>query len=303
MSFSAETKTALCSSFVKKDCCARALLLGLVRYSGVLSGESAGELHSKYREIVGLTETLLQRCFGIGAVSVCSRGTAGRAGLYYLTLADSDLLTVREFCRIDSAGETYADIHGTGVCPGCRAHFLRGVFLICGSITQPRRLYQMDFKPPDREASDVLTSVLESAGIKVKNGLRRGTPVLYCKESESIEDFLTLIGATKAAFAVMNTKIVKEIRNNVNRISNCEVANLEKSVEAADQQMRAISKLEAAGLLERLSPQLRATARLRLENPEASLAELAELHSPPLTKSGLNHRLQKLIAYADEESK
>lgn len=300
MSFSSETKTALCSSFVKKDCCARALLRGLMRYSGVLSGESAGEVHSKYGEIVRLTETLLQRCFGIEAVSVCSRGASGRAGLHYLKLAESDLPTIREFCRAAASGENGADI--TGFCPGCRAHFLRGVFLICGSITQPGRLYQMDFKPPDKEASDVLTSVLESAGIKVKNGLRKGTAVLYCKESESIEDFLTLIGATKAAFAVMNTKIVKEIRNNVNRISNCEVANLEKSVEAADQQMRAISRLEAAGLLERLSPQLRLTARLRLENPEASLAELAELHKPPLTKSGLNHRLQKLIAYADEES-
>ena len=307
MSFSSETKKALCASFIKKDCCARALLFGLLRFSGMPLADGVNRLHSKQGDVLHLADLLLERCLGIHAALLngCKK-TDGTEGAICLSLAAADAAKIRRFCdgqAPEKQGDMGRRTFAREACSSCKAHFLRGVFLMCGSISQPRRLYQLDFKPPDGDAADILEAVLKDTGIRVKSGLRKGTPVLYCKESESIEDFLTLIGATKAAFAVMDTKIVKEIRNNVNRISNCEVANLEKSVEAADSQMKAIVKLEASGLLERISPQLRTTARLRLENPEASLSELAGLHSPPLTKSGLNHRLQKLISYANEELK
>ena len=117
--------------------------------------------------------------------------------------------------------------------------------------------------------------------------------------SSDLEDFLTFIGAPAAALRIMSTKVEKGIRNSVNRRLNCDSANLDKAVEAAQSQGAAIRKLEAAGRLEELPDKLRKTAALRLEHPELSLSELAETFDPPVTKSCLNHRLRKLVELAE----
>ena len=132
-------------------------------------------------------------------------------------------------------------------------------------------------------------------GFTPKSVARNGSSVTYFKQSEHIEDFLTLIGAPVAAMNIMTAKMEKDLRNSVNRRLNCDSANLDKTVEAAQEQLEAIRKLRTAGLLEQLPDKLQQTAGLRVEYPELTLSELAEEFDPPVTKSCLNHRLRKIL--------
>ena len=136
---------------------------------------------------------------------------------------------------------------------------------------------------------------LREAGFQPKEATRKANYIAYFKQSERIEDFLTAIGAPLAAMEIMNAKLEKNLRGSVNRRVNCDAANLDKAVEAAQVQLEAIRSLEQSGQLEGLPDKLRETARLRLEHPEDTLAELAALCDPPATKSALNHRLRKLV--------
>ena len=133
-----------------------------------------------------------------------------------------------------------------------------------------------------------------------KAASRKGNWVIYFKQSEYIEDFLTAIGAPLSAMEVMNAKLEKDLRGSVNRRVNCDAANLDKVVEAAQTQLEAIRRLEQAGLLDGLPRKLQETARLRMEHPADTLAQLAQLCDPPVTKSALNHRLRKLVELAGQ---
>ena len=123
---------------------------------------------------------------------------------------------------------------------------------------------------------------------------------LYCKNSTTIEEILTYMGANNALFALMNAKIARGIRNEENRATNCVTTNIGKAVDAAGKTLEAIAAIRAAGAFERMPQKWQETARLREENPGSTLTELAQLHDPPMTKSGLNHRLQNIAAYAEE---
>ena len=188
---------------------------------------------------------------------------------------------------------------GVFVCPECKNVFLRGAFLACGTINSPDSGYRIELTVQSAALADDFEKFLGESGLSPLRASKRSAELLYFKESENIEDFLNLIGAHNAAFDIMNEKIYREFRNNANRIANCETANIDKSVSASLSQIEAINKLERLGKLELLPDELRITAKLRLENPDVSLTELAELHEPPITKSGVNHRLAKLRAIAE----
>lgn len=121
---------------------------------------------------------------------------------------------------------------------------------------------------------------------------------IYFKDSEEIVDILGHIGANRAAFELLNVKIYKDIRNNVNRVSNCELANIGKTVAASNEQMKAIETIIQSGKADELPDELRATLDIRAAFPNATLSELAEKHTPPITKSGVNHRLKRLIDFS-----
>ena len=180
----------------------------------------------------------------------------------------------------------------------CRASFLRGAFFAGGSITDPAKRYHLELTTSHLQASRELGVLLRESGYPPKSVARNGSFVTYFKQSDQIEDFLTLIGAPVAAMNVMTAKMEKDLRNSVNRRLNCDSANLDKAVLAAREQTEAIRKLQAAGILENLPDKLQQTAALRLENPELTLSELAEEFDPPVTKSCLNHRLRKLVELA-----
>lgn len=181
-----------------------------------------------------------------------------------------------------------------------RLAFLRGAFLSGGSVTDPAKRYHLELTTSHYKVSRETCALLLDAGFSPKETTRGGNSILYFKQSNLIEDFLTAIGAPVCAMGVMEAKVEKDLRNGVNRRVNCETANLTKVVDASMEQVAAIRKLQKRGQLKDLPPKLRETAKLRLENPEATLQELAAMQDPPVSKSAMNHRMRKLVALANE---
>ena len=177
----------------------------------------------------------------------------------------------------------------------CRAAFLRGAFLAGGSVTDPRKGYHLELATSHHSVSREVLALMRELGQEPKAAQRKGNAVLYFKQSDRIEDFLTCLGAPVAAMEVMNAKLERDIRGKVNRRVNCDAANLDKAVEAAMSQVEAIRRLEREGVLTALPDKLREVAALRLAHPEDTLSQLAERCDPPITKSALNHRLRKLV--------
>ncbi len=190
----------------------------------------------------------------------------------------------------------------------CAAAFLRGAFLTCGTISAPETEYRLEFNTVHKNLSEDLCRVIkettELAGGKAaspKMISRRGSYVVYLKDSEDIADLLTLIGAGGASMSVMQVKIEKSLENSLNRKINSQIANTDKTVSAAAKQMRAIQTLEDSGAFDTLSEELKAAAMLRRAHPIASLKELVEVSHVHISKSGLNHRLNKLVELAGDK--
>lgn len=178
--------------------------------------------------------------------------------------------------------------------------FLRGVFVCCGSVTDPNKEYHLELVLPLSERTEPLHRFITEHGMAIKRTQRGKTTVLYAKESELIEDFLTYIGAGNHALEIMRVKVEKDFRNRVNRSVNCDNANLDKTVAASEKVRRDIALIIEKAGLKSLKPELRETARLRLDNPESSLSELCAMFDPPISRSGLNHRLKKLSQIAEK---
>ncbi|MDE7231354.1 MAG: DNA-binding protein WhiA [Oscillospiraceae bacterium] len=177
--------------------------------------------------------------------------------------------------------------------------FLRGVFVSCGSVTDPNKEYHLEIVLPENHRSGALRGFIEEHGMSVKSTVRGKNTVLYFKTSGHIEDFLTYIGAGLHALEIMQVKIEKDIRNRANRSVNCDSANLDKTVAASEKSRRDIALIIEKRGLDSLPAELRETAVLRMKNPESSLSELCTLHSSEISRSGLNHRLKKLSAIAE----
>lgn len=185
-------------------------------------------------------------------------------------------------------------------CDGCLKEFLKAAFIALGSVSNPEKEYHLEFAVKNESDFDTLALALEKSGFTPGKSCRRGKFLLYFKSNEAISDLLAFIGANKAAFDVMNTKIVKEIRNSANRLVNCDTANIEKAISASHKYIAAIELLAEHGVLTALPQELRETAELRIQFSQASLSELAAKSNPPITKSGMKHRLEKLLKAAEE---
>ena len=181
------------------------------------------------------------------------------------------------------------------------AAFVRGVFLSCASVSDPMKSYHAEFCVPYKNLSVDLCKILSEVTeceLLPKTVQRSGNYVVYFKGSEQICDLLTYIGAPISAMEIMGTKAVKQVRNNVNRRINGEVANIVKTASAAAKQLEAIEYIKKTHGLDTLPEDLKEIAYLRLENPEMSLRDLGQNLSPPISRSGANHRIQRLLEYA-----
>lgn len=185
----------------------------------------------------------------------------------------------------------------------CVASFLRGAFLACGNVNDPQKEYRAEFAVKNAGLANDLSLLLSEQGITMRTTSRGNGFVLYTKDSETVEDLLTLIGATHSALEIMDTKIMKSVKNNINRAGNCDSANISKTVEASIKQRTAIEYLERTDRLYSLPQELLDAALLRKNNPEATLKELCRIADTPLTVSGLNHRLKKITEIYEEHKK
>lgn len=176
----------------------------------------------------------------------------------------------------------------------------RGAFLGSGSISEPNTRYHLEIRLESKEAREKLVDIISRFDIEVKTLDRKYSYSIYIKDGEEISKFLALVGANASVLKFEDIRVIKETKNNVNRRVNCETANLNKTVNAAVAQIQAIEDIKRRKMWNRLSPNLQEVAELRLENPDATLEELGKMLSEPIGKSGVNHRLKRIMEIADE---
>ncbi|AKN32861.1 sporulation regulator WhiA [Clostridium carboxidivorans P7] len=182
----------------------------------------------------------------------------------------------------------------------CKRAYIRGAFLGGGSVSNPEKTYHLEFVTHDNEYADDLSSLINQYGLNSKVIQRKSSFIVYIKEGEQIVDLLNIISAHSSLLELENVRIMKEMRNNVNRLVNCETANLSKTVNAAVRQVESIKIIQKEIGLTRLPKNLREIAELRLNYPDESLKELGEMLNPPVGKSGVNHRLRRIEKIAEE---
>lgn len=299
MSFAYDVKKDLCDGKKShKRCCQLAELYGAMLFSHCFE-ESKIHLVSENRLVPDHFVSRLQEVLRVEA----KVEQKNQQGAYHVYVEDpAKLHKIWEklgIQRVDDTGELAIDrslLQKT--C--CVAAFLRGVFLVCGTISNPEKGYHLEFSSPHRHLSGCLFALLWEMGLNPKHVKRKNSYVIYFKESENIEDILNILGATKSAFALMEVKVTREVRNQVNRRVNCETANSMKTAQAAAKQVMAIQKIMATKGLESLPDGLILLAKMRLEHPDMSLKELGEKMEPPITRHGVNHRMKKLLEIAEE---
>ncbi len=299
VSFSSRAKEELCREPVSKKCCSLAECYGILLYCNTFSAREI-RIITESRELAAILPRLFKRAFGI-SFDVLPDAAASRGKLSFVINDPAKLARIFDAYGYGGASLVAHHINLSVLEEDCcRISFVRGAFLAGGSVTDPMKRYHMELVTDHYNVSREIFSMLLDMGFDPKSTSRGGNYIVYFKQSEAIADMLTTLGAPISAMNVMSAKIEKEMTNSVNRKVNCDTANVLKSVDAAQRQIETIRAIDRRRGLESLPEKLRETALLRLENPEFSMAELAEAHTPPVTKSCLNHRIRKLTELAGE---
>lgn len=291
MSFASEVKAELCRSKLTRKCCAQAEACGVLLYCNRFSPREV-RIVTESQDFGRRLPALFHKAFGL---AFDEKGDPESPKQVFLIGDQAKLELLWDRCAFDPTGPAHHINFGQLEETHCRQAFLRGAFLAGGSVTDPLKGYHLELSTTHRSVSREMTALLLELGYAPKEVTRKANYITYFKQSEAVEDLLTAIGAPVSAMELMNAKAEKLLRNGVNRRVNCEAANVDKTVDAAMEQRQAIHILRQAGVLEELTPKLQEAARLREENPELSLSQLAGLCDPPVTKSSLSHRLRKLI--------
>ena len=297
MSFAGDVKSELCRGTVSRKCCVQAECYGILLYCNTYTSEEI--------RIVTESEAFAQRLpvlFKKAFKLTFDRLPEGEGKRIFSITQPQKLETVRQAFGGDPGALALHVNFAVVEESCCRFSFLRGAFLAGGSVTDPRKGYHLELSTSHLSVSREMVALMREMELEPKAARRKGNAVLYFKQSDRIEDFLTAIGAPLSAMEVMNAKLEKDLRGSVNRRVNCDAANLDKAVEAAMAQVEAIRRLEESGKLALLPDKLREAAALRRAHPEDTLSQLAEQCDPPITKSALNHRLRKLVELGREET-
>lgn len=312
MSFSSDVKAEIAGNIPSAKHCRVASLAALLSCIGRFETGSEGDyvlfLYMDNREAVRKCFTLLRKTINIRTV-LCSSTEENRREQRGWARAEFPSDTVKGLAQMvracDDAGRLRSDSDST-VAPEllkrscCRRNYLRDLFLCCGSISDPRKEYHLEWNCSNKEQASQLQDVIRSFGKEAKAVLRKKVYVVYVKDSAEIVDLLNLMGASVSMMEMENQRILKELRNSVNRRVNCEAANIGKTVSASGKQINDILFLEEKGVLKTLPESLRKMAELRLQYPDTPLRELGELAVPPIGKSGVNHRLRRLSEIAQK---
>ncbi|QIB69094.1 DNA-binding protein WhiA [Aminipila butyrica] len=306
MSFSVDTKNELARLEPEKKCCMLAEIAGFIRMCGSIRLAGGGKFHviltTENPAVARHFKKIIKDYFDVDANLEISQGTALKKGYAYLLnigpeerseqiLRETGILMVREGMNVISDG-IYEGLIKTKC---CRKSYLRGIFLGAGTISDPEKGYHMEFVCSTQTlAGDVKKLINSFVDLHAKQVQRKKNYVVYVKESEQIADILNILKAHGQLLKLEDIRILKEMRNKTNRINNCDNANLDKTLNASEKQVEAIRLIEKKKGLGFLNDKLREVAQLRLEHPESTLQELAEMMDPPLKKSGINHRLKKI---------
>lgn len=303
MSFSYDIKTELCKITRQNDTTLQACLMGMLVFLRQNEDRTSIVFNTENEDTAYLFEELLGVVVGSDICVFTSTKTRNNGTMviqkridnsadakriydYFINLADCDLTSL-------DSNYFYCDDITLGA-------FFRGAFLVAGSITNPKKEYHIELSASNEILAKSALEKLNELGFSFKITLRNSKYIIYSKDSETLEDFLTFTGATDSTLEIMSVKVAKEITNKLNRITNCENANLNKTLSASKRQIADINYvLEHKNQVE-LSDEMLEIAELKLDDPEASLRELASMLSTPITRSGVNHRLQKFTQIANE---
>lgn len=290
MSFSGDVKDELVRFENDARHCQIAELAAILMYAGLIKTDDLGATHIE----VAMDDLVMQRChmlldrlFGqqfFTEEQFIQDANHVRKVLQMIKHGSDDLLVnpllIKSFC--------------------CKRAFLRGAFLSVGSMSNPEKAYHLEYVCVDTQQAAQLIDILLVYGIHAKTVVRKKYQVVYIKESEEIVELLNVIGAHISLMKLENLRIFKDMRNSINRRVNCETANITKTVNAATKQIADIQYIKEHYGFDNLKDNIRQVAELRLEYPDAALKELGEYLSPPVGKSGVNHRLRKLSELAEK---
>ncbi|MGI6685740.1 MAG: DNA-binding protein WhiA [Bacillota bacterium] len=312
MSFSVKTKNELAHIISHKRCCQLAELVALIRMDGTIQisayqkvsisviTENAAVARKTFKLCKKLfdmrTEILMHRKSrlkknNVYSIRIPPQPQVGQV-LHLLGFMDEQHNWRTDF------RDTFPENLVKNPC--CKRAYLRGAFLGGGSVNNPEGTYHLEIITHSRVHAEAIAKLMHDHDLSAKISGRKNWFVIYLKESEQIVNCLNLLGAHQALFDFENTRIIKEMRNQVNRLVNCETANLNKTVNAALRQLEAIDVIESTIGLNKLSPGLRQVAELRLAYPDVSLKELGENATPKIGKSGISHRMRKLETIAEK---
>ncbi|MFA5524288.1 MAG: DNA-binding protein WhiA [Tissierellales bacterium] len=312
MSFSSKTKNELSRIESENDCCMLAELAALIRMGGTVQVSGLGRVNLKFATenaaIARRIFTLLKSQYKVSTEVMVRRNKQLKKNNNYLIIVDNSIDAEK---ILSDAGVLKKDnkqqyVINYGITKKlvkdrcCKRAYIRGAFLGGGSISNPERTYHLEFVTHNRQHSKDLSKLINSFGLNSKIVLRKESYVVYLKEGEHIVDLLNIMEAHSALLKLEDIRILKEVRNNVNRIVNCETANLEKTINASIRQIHNIEYIDKIIGIEKLPDNLVEIARLRLLHRDASLKELGLMLTPNIGKSGVNHRLRKLEDIADQ---
>jgi DNA-binding protein WhiA len=309
MSFTAEVKEELSRIESGRGCCLRSELSALIRIEGTLHITGPGrirlEIATETAPVARKVIKLLHGVYGLKTELTVRRSVLHKTNNYLITVPSQPKLaeSLLDLAILDEGyGLTY------GISPAlvkrdcCAISYLRGAFLGGGFVADPHGDFHFELTAENEQVANGLVDLMARFDVEARVAQRRGTFAVYLKGAEPIVTFLALVGAHRALLRTEDVRIIKSMRNDVNRLVNAETANLQKTADAALAQIEAIQFLADTRGLESLPPALQELARLRLENPDVSLRELGELADPPLTKSAVYHRVRRLEELAAEAS-
>ncbi|NPV42830.1 MAG: DNA-binding protein WhiA [Firmicutes bacterium] len=312
MSFSSKAKKELSCIKVDDKCCQLAELSAIFKMTGSIEIKGKNRLAVKIvtenADIIRFAFKVIKKQFNLAPVlMVRKKRKLKRSNIYILVLTPfMDSKKVLEALGIlhESLQEGIHFHYGIDEfliqkdC--CKRSYLRGAFLGGGSLSDPEKTYHLEFICHNREYSRDLSKLINSFGLKSKIVERKGYFVVYLKEGEQISNLLNIIGAHSALLNMENIRVIKDVRNNINRLVNCETANMNKTIDASIRQINNINYIKDNIGLKKLSRPLQEIAELRLNYPDISLKELGEMLVPPISKSGVNHRLRKIEQIANK---
>ena len=299
VSFSGSAKAEICKNVPVRKCCALAECFGILLFCNTFSADSV-KIVTESREFGYFLPKLFKKAFNVNFDVFPSLEAPGK--LVFQIMDEDKIGAIMEVFGFNRK-ETLSLHVNLPVLEDdcCKTAFLRGAFLAGGSVTDPAKGYHIELATTHQSvARETFALMDEVLAFSPKLTERSGSAVLYLKQSEKISDFLTFLGCSVSAMAIMETRLEKEMSNKVNRRCNCDDANISKVVEAAQEQLSAIRTLRDMGAFENLPEKLKQAALARELNPESALAELASEMEPPISKPAMNHRLQRLVQMAQE---